>query len=276
MERGGWCWSPAPPSPAGRPRIQRLLEQPERSGPDRSPGLHRSAEPIARILLVRPPHSQTGHQLSGSSPWSAPPGAQGRREPGTCVCCREVSPGAPGAFPSPAGAASCKLQQLGWVGGWESGGAGKLEAGWRGCRGQESGSLGFSAFQGHLSWGAFGAAALVPPACSGFWLHWAAIRASGQQPRRRLRARAWRREEDRRRKGEERTGQRRGDWAEMEAEQRAGGQTWQRESEGGEARGNAWPAQSVKSPAQGRPCAAATNSALTGFFPASPRRHRIP
>lgn len=32
MERGGWCWSPAPPSPAGRPRIQRLLEQPERSG----------------------------------------------------------------------------------------------------------------------------------------------------------------------------------------------------------------------------------------------------
>lgn len=108
MERGGWCWSPAPPSPAGRPRIQRLLEQPERSGPDRSPGLHRSAEPIAGILLVRPPHSQTGHQLSGSSPWSAPPGAQGRREPGTCVCCREVSPGAPGAF-SLAGW-GCKLQ----------------------------------------------------------------------------------------------------------------------------------------------------------------------
>lgn len=121
MERGGWCWSPAPPSPAGRPRIQRLLERPERSGPDRSRGLQRSAEPIAGILPVRPPHSQTGRQGSVSSPWSAPPGAQGRGESGTCACCREVSPGAPGAFPSPAGAASCKLQQLGWVEGWESG-----------------------------------------------------------------------------------------------------------------------------------------------------------
>lgn len=53
----------------------------------------------------------------------------------------------------------------------------------------------------------------------------------------------------------------------MEAQQRAGGETWQRESAGGEARGNAWPAQSVKSPAQGRPHAAATNPALAWFFP---------
>lgn len=43
------------------------------AGPDRSRRLRRSAEPVVRSLAVRPPHSQTGHQPSGSSLWSAPP-----------------------------------------------------------------------------------------------------------------------------------------------------------------------------------------------------------
>lgn len=200
MERGGWCWSPAPPSPAGRLRIQRLLEQPEYSGPDWSQGLQRIAEPLAGILPTRPPHSQTGRQLSGSSPWSAPPGAQGRGEPGTCACCGEVSPGPPGVFPSPAGAASCKLQQLGWVEGWESGAAGKLETGWKGCRGQESGFLGFNAVQGHLSWGRLWCccAPATPPAPGS--------RSAGLQQWRRPRASAWGGGvKDRRRKGWDRS-----------------------------------------------------------------------
>lgn len=71
-----------------------------------------------------------------------------------------------------------------------------MEAGWGGFRGLESGSLCFSAVWGHLGWGATGAAAFLTPAHSGFWLHWAAISASGLQPRRRPRARAWRRGTD--------------------------------------------------------------------------------
>lgn len=216
MERGGWCWSPAPPSPVGRRRIQRLLEQPECSGPNRSRGLQRIAEPLTGILPVRPPHSQTGRQRSGSSPWSAPLGAQGRGEPRTCACCGEVSPEPPGAFPSPAGASSCKLQQLGWVEGWESGAAGKLEAGWKGCRGQESRFLGFSAVQGHLSWGAFGAAALLPPILLRVLALLGCNSGGDPEPRPEVCVGGGR-------PTTECLGQGRGDWAEMEAQQRAGG-----------------------------------------------------
>lgn len=83
-----------------------------------------------------------------------------------------------------------------------------MEAGWGGFRGLESEPLGFNDVWGHPGWGATGAAAFPiparPPARPGFWLHWAAISASRLQPRRRHRARAWRRGTDQGKAGGER------------------------------------------------------------------------
>lgn len=50
MERGDCCQSPAPRSRAGRPRVQRLREEPERGGRGPGSGLHESAEPRAGDL----------------------------------------------------------------------------------------------------------------------------------------------------------------------------------------------------------------------------------
>lgn len=137
MERGGWCQSPAPRSRASRPRIQRLLEEPKRSGRGPGPDCTGALNRGPGTLPARPPHSQTGRQPSGSPP---PLGAIRSGEPpesGTCACSREVSPWSPGRFLRTGW--GCKLQTSATrvVEKWGPRGAGKLEAGGGGCSGEQ-------------------------------------------------------------------------------------------------------------------------------------------
>lgn len=100
MERGDCCQSPAPRSRAGRPRVQRLREQPERSGRGPGSGLHgehrtqsRGRSGAAAPFPDGPPAFLVRLRRF------VPPGAGSRREPGTCARSLEVSPGSPGRFP---------------------------------------------------------------------------------------------------------------------------------------------------------------------------------
>lgn len=168
MEREDRWQNPAPRSRAGRPRVQRLREEPERGGRGPGWGLHRSAEP------------RSGDLSCAAAPFTAPPPAllvrfrrSGNREsPGTGHL--RLQPGGesrePRALPSRrlglqvANFSNSMGRGIGDAQGSE--GSGKLEPGSGGCGREARRSSGFRRplppRLGHL-----GAAAFPSPVRSG-------------------------------------------------------------------------------------------------------------